>query len=192
MVEHFLRRHAFLNGCDTTCIDNDAVERLKGYPWPGNVRELENVVERMIVFAGGDALTLNDLPEEILQWPNESELADLSSSSFQAARTLFERRYLREALQRHNGVISKAARAIGMSRKNLYMRLDNLRIDYDRYRERGRQPEFSPVSLRLVQGQNKLLHLSLKVGVMFAIERLDLQGSMHQGDGSTVSPGLVL
>ena len=108
--------------------------RLARYPWPGNVRELENVVERMLIFATGHRLEATDIPQEILNWREEEE-EEPEDYSFQAARTHFERQYLREALRRHNGVISKAARAIGMSRKNLYMRLGDLHIDYNAYRQ---------------------------------------------------------
>jgi transcriptional regulator with GAF, ATPase, and Fis domain len=34
-----------------------------GYTWPGNVRELENIIERIVVLARGDEITLNDLPD---------------------------------------------------------------------------------------------------------------------------------
>jgi len=41
------------------------IDRLVDYDWPGNVRELENVLERMMVTAGGDELTPDLLPEAI-------------------------------------------------------------------------------------------------------------------------------
>ena len=115
-------------------ISQGALERLVSYDWPGNVRELENVVERMLIFATGHRLEASDIPQEILNWREEEE-EEPEDYWFQAARTHFERQYLREALRRHNGVISKAARAIGMSRKNLYMRLGDLHIDYNAYRQ---------------------------------------------------------
>jgi NtrC-family two-component system response regulator AlgB len=40
------------------------VEALTGYPWKGNVRELENVMERAVILARGDAIHLQHLPEE--------------------------------------------------------------------------------------------------------------------------------
>jgi two-component system, NtrC family, response regulator AlgB len=37
-----------------------------GYTWPGNLRELRNVIERAVILAGGDHITLEDLPEEFV------------------------------------------------------------------------------------------------------------------------------
>jgi DNA-binding NtrC family response regulator len=36
--------------------------KLLGYPWPGNIRELENLIERMVILAEDDHLTMKDLP----------------------------------------------------------------------------------------------------------------------------------
>ena len=58
----------------------------------------------------------------------------LSAPSFREAKEMFDRRYLCAALRRHNGVISRVATDIGMSRKNLYMRFETLEINYDRFR----------------------------------------------------------
>ena len=134
LIDHFLKLYAGRNKCAVAKIDPEAVKRLQAYPWPGNIRELENIVERMAIFTRHNVLRVEDVPQEILQWKEEEELVELNTSSFQAARALFERRYLCNALRRYNGVISQVARAIGMSRKNLYMRLADLHIDYKRFR----------------------------------------------------------
>ena len=134
LIDHFLKLYAGRNKCAVVKIHPEAIKRLQAYPWPGNIRELENIVERMAIFTRHNVLGVEDIPQEILQWKEEEELVELSTSSFQAARALFERRYLCNALRRYNGVISQVARAIGMSRKNLYMRLEDLHIDYKRFR----------------------------------------------------------
>jgi transcriptional regulator with PAS, ATPase and Fis domain len=70
LVEHFLNRAERHNGTQLKAkglktIGRDALAALVEYPWPGNVRELENAVERMLVKAQGDLVTLDDLPLEI-------------------------------------------------------------------------------------------------------------------------------
>jgi DNA-binding NtrC family response regulator len=134
LIEHFLAEAAARNGSPVRSIAGPAVERLQAYPWPGNVRELENVIEQMVVLAAGERLTLADIPAEIADWREPGEEPAAGPVSFHEARALFERRYLCDALRRHRGVIAQVADAIGMSRKNLYMKLDNLEIDYDRFR----------------------------------------------------------
>src|SRR6478672_10032886 len=43
-------------------VEPNAMEALKSYGWPGNVRELRNAVERAMLLADGDRLTLSDFP----------------------------------------------------------------------------------------------------------------------------------
>ncbi len=59
---HFLARAAERGGKRITHLDDAAIDALRRYSWPGNIRELENAVERAVVLADGDALTLFDLP----------------------------------------------------------------------------------------------------------------------------------
>jgi two-component system, NtrC family, response regulator AtoC len=64
LVEHFLARSNG-NGRKPRRVADDAMAALVRYPWPGNVRELENVVERMMLKAAGEVVTLADLPPEL-------------------------------------------------------------------------------------------------------------------------------
>ena len=133
LVRHFISK--IDDGSRIEGIDREGMRALQSYPWPGNIRQLENTIERMVVLARGNRLSLEDVPVEIRKW-RESDLEDLSEGSYWEARALFERRYLCDALQRYNGIISHAADAIGMSRKNLYSRLEQLHIDHHTYRAR--------------------------------------------------------
>jgi DNA-binding NtrC family response regulator len=116
-------------------IDPEAAQALQSYPWPGNIRQLSNTLERMLVLTRSPMLRVADIPGEILHWHDDEELTALGSgATYWEARSRFDRRFLTHALERHNGVISHVADAIGMSRKNLYTRLDHLRIDVQQFR----------------------------------------------------------
>ena len=117
LVDHFLELCARKNKCTIKDIDQKAVEQLQAYSWPGNIRELENTIERMSIFAQNDRLEIADIPVEILECREEKKQEEMSTSTYQVAKTLFERRYLREALSRYNGVISQVATAIGSRAK---------------------------------------------------------------------------
>lgn len=64
LIMHFLEKfNAKFGYCKK--INPAVIERLMHYSWPGNVRELENIIERMMVIAHGDELTLDLLPESV-------------------------------------------------------------------------------------------------------------------------------
>ncbi len=66
LVEHFLQKYSKeREHRGNMSIDQEACRHLLEYSWPGNVRELENVVERAVILATGDHITLQDLPSEI-------------------------------------------------------------------------------------------------------------------------------
>src|SRR3954469_3192689 len=65
LVNYFLRKFAQVQKQQPKSISQSALEALERYHWPGNVRELENVMQRAIVVAKGDAILENDMPAEI-------------------------------------------------------------------------------------------------------------------------------
>jgi two-component system, NtrC family, response regulator AtoC len=136
LAQLFLQRAAARNGRLVHGFAAAAIEHLQGCAWPGNVRQLENAVERMVVLSREEELTVADIPPE-LRNGLEPGLDQDTPRSFAEARSRFEHGYLCRALQQHNGVIAHVAEAIGMSRKNLYTKLDQLQIDYRLYRCRS-------------------------------------------------------
>ncbi len=134
-IDHFLQQTRSATGHAVEGIDVEVEQILRSYPWPGNIRQLSNTLERMIILSRSPRLGVVDVPVEILHWRDDEELLALGSGvTYWEARSRFDRRFLTHALERHNGVISHVAEAIGMSRKNLYARLDNLRIDVQQFR----------------------------------------------------------
>src|SRR5439155_27379380 len=65
LAQHFLRKYARQTGKDVKRISPDALAALSAHAWPGNVRQLENAIERAVVLAPRDEVTLADLPAEI-------------------------------------------------------------------------------------------------------------------------------
>jgi transcriptional regulator with GAF, ATPase, and Fis domain len=62
LVTHFLNVYNEENDRYVVHIQPQAMDALQGYHWPGNVRELQNYVERAVVMAPGDELTVDLLP----------------------------------------------------------------------------------------------------------------------------------
>ncbi|MDT7043128.1 sigma-54 dependent transcriptional regulator [Candidatus Nitronereus thalassa] len=63
LVAHFLKKFSTKIGKHIDTVSQEAMNAFEAYHWPGNVRELENTIERAVILAQEEALTMNDLPE---------------------------------------------------------------------------------------------------------------------------------
>jgi two-component system response regulator HydG len=88
--------------------------------WPGNVRELENVIERAILIAKGNEITVADLPEGLRE-----EVPDPTEFAVPAHRTLaeIEKMAILQTLQRTNWNKQEAAQILGLYRPTLYSKM---------------------------------------------------------------------
>ena len=99
-------------------LSDEVMDSFMQYDWPGNVRQLKNVIERAVVLARGDRVTIQELPEEILSHHQKMK----SVGSVKPLKEL-ERQAINDALLVCNGNKSKAAKKLGISRKTFYKRL---------------------------------------------------------------------
>jgi two-component system response regulator AtoC len=126
LLDHFLGRFAQTLGKRVGGITDEALERLVSYPWPGNVRELENVIERAVILADQDRLTLQDLPENVASPSRVSEERD--DLDLKAARRSAEIAVIRRALRATGGNRTHAARALRISHRALLYKLKEYEI----------------------------------------------------------------
>jgi transcriptional regulator with GAF, ATPase, and Fis domain len=132
----FIKQSAGRCKKNVTQIDDDALALLKACGWPGNIRQLENVIERAVVIAEGDTLTLRDMPAELFQGDEseapmtvnaEPELAPVSN--FRNERDRFEREQIEQAMEAAAGNKAKAARILGIARTTLASRMKKLGLE---------------------------------------------------------------
>jgi DNA-binding NtrC family response regulator len=90
------------------------------YRYPGNVRELENIVHRAVVLARGELLTTADLPPAVT---GTRATADPGGGTFVERVAAFEQQLILDALQRSDGVQTRAARLLGISERHLRYKL---------------------------------------------------------------------
>jgi two-component system response regulator AtoC len=122
LVDHFLGRSLESLGKSVRSVDDEALERLVGYDWPGNVRELENVLERAVILARGERLTLADLPQNLVSVRGERRGTG-RDLSLRRARRAVEARLISEALAATGGNRTHAARLLGISHRALLYKL---------------------------------------------------------------------
>jgi len=122
LVEHLVRKHALRLARPPLQPDAEAMKALLDHPWPGNIRELEHAIERGLLLARGDAITLQDLPPELSQ-PAQDAAAGGSEGRYRHARDLWERRYFEDLLREAAGSVAKAAELAGIHRSTLYEKL---------------------------------------------------------------------
>ena len=119
LVEHLVKKHALRLGRPPLMPDPDAMRAVLDRPWPGNVRELEHALERALLLARGDVLTVADLPPD----PRPSHEVDPGEGGYRQARDSWEKRYFQELLDEAGGSVSKAADLAGLHRSTLYEKL---------------------------------------------------------------------
>ncbi len=132
LVEHFVRQRLVDDVVEAdrvlASITDENWKRLESHPWPGNVRELRNVIERSLAL-GERRLEVSQAPAGHEGGTDAFEVDLDRSYGEQKAELLdrFDRAYLVGQLERHDGNISRAARAAGMERmhyKRMLKKLD--------------------------------------------------------------------
>jgi DNA-binding NtrC family response regulator len=101
---------------------------MENYSWPGNVRQLESAIERAILLAESDLITVEDLPLEVRQ---ESRPVAESAFKLPAEGIDFEdveRNLIMQAMERTDYNITKAAKLLGVTFRTLQYRLDKFGI----------------------------------------------------------------
>jgi DNA-binding NtrC family response regulator len=91
------------------------------HPWPGNIRELEHAVERAVLMARADTIGPGDL--------GLRARAEATPRLEEMTLEESERFLIQKALHRHEGNVSQAADALGLSRSALYRRLQRYGLD---------------------------------------------------------------
>jgi len=102
----------------------EALALLRGHAWPGNVRELENVVEQAIVFAEGEVVGPEDLPEGIQRSPPPPPPVEVDGRGLTAILEDLERQLVQAAYGKAKGVKAEAARLLGIKPSALAYKLE--------------------------------------------------------------------
>ncbi len=121
LVTHFLQ----MQNTAPDTIESKAIRLLMEYAWPGNVRELENIIERALIMSSGKRITIMDLPPHLR---GEEELPLQIEQDAEELLTMkeMEKRMIQRALARAEGNKTRAAGLLGITRRQLYSKMERL------------------------------------------------------------------
>ena len=137
IVNYYVNHYSAKFGRKDIQITPQAVDLLMVSDWPGNVRQLCNEIQRTVARSeDGTIITPEHLSPELKRTsspttPSGASITAMpSSTNLQRGGTLadalaeVERRMIADAMRRHGGNISRAARELGLTRRGLYLKLE--------------------------------------------------------------------
>lgn len=142
LAQHFVRKYNAENGRQVSeHFSPDVLSLLENYHYPGNVRELENIIERAVVIAPGDEITVECLRPEVRNPALAFEFARRSEGSsreidisrgvnFYDEVKRFEIDLIRRALEQTAGHQSRAAQLLGLNATTLNSKIKSYNIVY--------------------------------------------------------------
>ena len=128
LIEYFLKKHTKNANHVITGLTAETRKLMIDYSWPGNVRQLESAIERAILLAEGEKITLEDLPTEVRQ-----DVGPAAEGTFKlpAEGINFEdveRNLITQAMEQTDYNITKAAKLLGLTFRTLQYRLEKFGI----------------------------------------------------------------
>jgi DNA-binding NtrC family response regulator/tetratricopeptide (TPR) repeat protein len=133
----FLREACDRLGKPGIRLSAETLDLFDAFPWPGNVRQLRNEVQRAVALTSEAGIITPDVLSAALTAPAggggsvAAPRSRGSRASLAAAVEKLEREMIEAALQRTGGNISRTARALGLTRRGLYLKMERLDISND-------------------------------------------------------------
>jgi transcriptional regulator with PAS, ATPase and Fis domain len=128
LINFFLKKHTRNTSRLIRGLTTEARVVMLEYAWPGNVRQLESAIERAILLAEADLITVEDLPLEVRQ-----EVRPQTEGAFKLppegiSFEEFERSLIMQAMERTDYNITKSAKLLGLTFRTLQYRLEKFGI----------------------------------------------------------------
>ena len=117
LARHFLRLEAAQHGWVAPTLSRAAEAALLGHAWPGNVRQLQSEMRRLAVRVAGREVTVEDLSAALQQVPARR------AGTLRAALEQCEKELVQDALDRHEGILARAAAELGITRQALWAKV---------------------------------------------------------------------
>jgi two-component system response regulator PilR (NtrC family) len=124
LISHFIEKYCNEMGKKILGVDNETMKILIAHDWRGGVRELENVIERAIIFASKEYLTIDDLAEHVRGVIDIHGFPD----SIKDASKIFEREHILRIIKKFDYNKEESAKALELGLSSLYRKMEELGI----------------------------------------------------------------
>lgn len=124
LVNHFIEKYCNEMGKKVLGVDNETMKVLMGHDWQGGVRELENVIERAVIFANNDVITVDNLADHI----RGESISHSYPDSLKEAIAGFEREHILNVIKKFDYNKEEAAKALKIGLSSLYRKMEELNI----------------------------------------------------------------
>ncbi|MGB2821501.1 MAG: sigma 54-interacting transcriptional regulator [Phycisphaerae bacterium] len=136
LVGHFVAKFNRLQGKDLAGVCEEVLARLMEHDYPGNVRELENIIEHAFVLCRAGLIQLQHLPADLRGKGAREPLRPAGGMSLKSMEKLL----IEDAIRRHNGNRTAAAKELGINASTLFRKIKALRIEAPPRDGRNRKP----------------------------------------------------
>lgn len=130
LADHFTEKYGKLSGKTIRRITTPAIELFMSYHWPGNIRELENCIERAVLLSTDGVIHGHHLPPSLQS--AESTGTQLHET-LKAAVDKLEKELIFDALKSSRGNRAKAARELGLTERQMGLRVDKFKINTEQF-----------------------------------------------------------
>ncbi|MED3787397.1 sigma-54-dependent Fis family transcriptional regulator [Peribacillus frigoritolerans] len=136
LAEHLINKINQEYGRSIEGITAAAIHKMQIYNWPGNVRELENILGRAIIFMklNETIIDIHHIPDFIEELPLKQEKLLMKPSGYVSGKPLseiidqYEAEIIEQAFHTHKGNKTLTAKALGISVRNLYYKMEKLKL----------------------------------------------------------------
>jgi Nif-specific regulatory protein len=131
LADYFTEKYAEKNGKLIKRISTPAIDLLTSYSWPGNVRELENCIERAVILSADSVIHSYNLPPSLQSAVSTNTEP---TTTLEAALSRLEKELIVEALKISDGNMAAAARRLGITERQMGLRVHHYGINWRLYR----------------------------------------------------------
>ncbi|MDR2102336.1 MAG: sigma 54-interacting transcriptional regulator, partial [Treponema sp.] len=133
LADYFTEKYAEKNGKLIKRISTPALDLLTSYTWPGNVRELENCIERAVILSTDMVIHSYNLPPSLQSAVSTNTEP---TTTLEAALSRLEKELIVEALKISEGNMAAAARRLGISERQMGLRVHHYGINWRIFRSK--------------------------------------------------------